>query len=352
MGTSDYQLDPELLTMLCCPRCRGDLAYEALAELSCAACEFVFPIIDGIPVLFPVNVKARFEELFDRYWDSAERAEKYDRFVEGQESLIAEHSHLGEIRATLRVLGPLGKERLLDAGCGNGRFFVHLPIGLFAVGIDASLNLLRICKAKGRCSRLVCCELEHLPFKDSVFDRVLSVRVLQHLHNQREAVCEMSRVCKVGGQAILHCYNELSSKAVVKRIRESRLSPMLNFPFRALFRSLSPFAPWEIPYDKYSTVPQIRRWLRECGVRTLEIRGAGFGFHKWFFEDFFIAPVLEARARRVWNGYLAKSLWMQNAVGGVWPFNYLMEKFVIKGVKTGLASTSSYSPRSPPGAGS
>jgi ubiquinone/menaquinone biosynthesis C-methylase UbiE/uncharacterized protein YbaR (Trm112 family) len=337
---TDDQLDPQLLRILCCPRCRGELTYEQSTELACAACQFVFPIIDGIPVLFPVNVKARFPELFERYWDSPERADLYEDFTigGGKESVIDEHNQLGEISATLRVLGPLEREWLLDAGCGNGRFFTHFPPSVFAVGVDASLNLLRICKAKGRCSRLVCCELEHLPFKEAVFDRVLSVRVLQHLHKQREAVFEMARVCKVGGHAIIHCYNNLSSKGVMKRIRESRLAPVLNFPFRAVFRSLSPFARWEIPYDKYSTGMQIRRWLKQCGVRTTEVRGAGFGFHKWLFEGFMLAPVMEARAPKVLKTYLATSLKMQDTIGGVWPFNYLMEKFVIKGIKTAGSS--------------
>ncbi len=51
-------LDRELLRILACPKCRGDLrlapdpAEDAEAQgLFCAACAVVYPIEDGIPVL-------------------------------------------------------------------------------------------------------------------------------------------------------------------------------------------------------------------------------------------------------------------------------------------------------------
>ena len=200
-------------------------------------------------------------------------------------------------------------------------------------GIDASLNLLRICKRKGRCQRLVCGELEHLPFKDGSFDRAVSVRVLQHLPQQREAVAEMVRVVGVGGEAILHCYNAFSTKGLVKRIRESRWQRVLNAPFQALFRTLSPFRPWEPEYDAYSTVPQIRRWLRDSGAEVVQVRGSGFGFNKWLLDDFLVAPWLEKHSPRTLERYLAASLRLEDMLGRVAPLSYAMEKFVIRGVK-------------------
>ena len=187
MMSESELIDPELLEMLCCPACRGDLGLRAGR---------VRDVLRQVPVhlprggrhspsLFPTDVKARFDELFQRYWDSEEKAEVYDTYVEGTESMMGMHHHVGEMRATLEVLGE-PKGRLIDCGCGNGRFFDEYPTGLFTVGIDASLNLLRVVKAKGRCTRLVCCELEHIPFKDGLFDTALSVRVLQHLKEQAQ----------------------------------------------------------------------------------------------------------------------------------------------------------------------
>jgi hypothetical protein len=45
-------LPQELLDVLACPRCRGELAYEPEPEgLSCPACRLRFAVQDGIPNL-------------------------------------------------------------------------------------------------------------------------------------------------------------------------------------------------------------------------------------------------------------------------------------------------------------
>lgn len=45
-------LDPELLEILVCPECRGELEYdEDEAVLRCAACRLEYRIEDGIPIL-------------------------------------------------------------------------------------------------------------------------------------------------------------------------------------------------------------------------------------------------------------------------------------------------------------
>ena len=45
-------LDPRLLEILVCPKCRGELEYvEAEAELRCPACRLAYRVEDDIPVL-------------------------------------------------------------------------------------------------------------------------------------------------------------------------------------------------------------------------------------------------------------------------------------------------------------
>ncbi len=47
-------LSDELLSILVCPQCRGDLAYDRAAEtLTCAACGLRYPIVDDVPVMLP-----------------------------------------------------------------------------------------------------------------------------------------------------------------------------------------------------------------------------------------------------------------------------------------------------------
>ncbi len=45
-------LSPELLGILVCPACKGDLVYEESAQrLTCNACRLRYRIVDDIPVM-------------------------------------------------------------------------------------------------------------------------------------------------------------------------------------------------------------------------------------------------------------------------------------------------------------
>jgi uncharacterized protein YbaR (Trm112 family) len=45
-------LSPDLLTILVCPKCKGDLVYDAAAAiLTCPACRLRYRIEDDIPVM-------------------------------------------------------------------------------------------------------------------------------------------------------------------------------------------------------------------------------------------------------------------------------------------------------------
>jgi uncharacterized protein YbaR (Trm112 family) len=46
-------LPPELLEILVCPKCKGDLEYHAGPDerLVCHSCRLVYPVEDGIPVM-------------------------------------------------------------------------------------------------------------------------------------------------------------------------------------------------------------------------------------------------------------------------------------------------------------
>lgn len=44
-------LNPDLLAILCCPRCHGDLLMPDEDRLVCEACRLVYPIRDGIPIM-------------------------------------------------------------------------------------------------------------------------------------------------------------------------------------------------------------------------------------------------------------------------------------------------------------
>jgi ubiquinone/menaquinone biosynthesis C-methylase UbiE/uncharacterized protein YbaR (Trm112 family) len=333
MTPSDY------FVLLCCPACKGDLERNAdSTEMNCPRCAFHFPIVDGIPVLFPLNVKEKMPELFHRYWDSVQKAQAYDTQVEGID-IFGKYNHESELYGLLRCVDLENTRLLLDVGSGNGRFEEAFPAHITAVAADASLNLLRIAKQRGRGQFHVCCELEHLPFRDDQFDTVISCRVLQHLRAQEKAVGELSRVTRSGGSVVLELYNKWNLKTVYKNIRMSRLGKVLNWPFRKVFRSLSPFDDWGLTYDRYNSWLELHRWLRRCGMVRIRGRGVGFGYHKYLFDPFFIDAIMEKRAPKLLKKYYNACFSAEKLVGSWVPFVYVMEKFVIAATKPDAVPT-------------
>ena len=99
-------------------------------------------------------------------------------------------------------------ERLLDAGCGEGRHcFGGLSRGARVVGLDldfeslrlASKRLRREAAAQGSLGAMLQGDTFHLPFRDETFDKVICSEVMEHVHDYRAAARELARVTKPGG---------------------------------------------------------------------------------------------------------------------------------------------------------
>jgi SAM-dependent methyltransferase len=99
-------------------------------------------------------------------------------------------------------------ERLLDAGCGEGRHcFGALERGAHVVGLDLDAGGLHAhrerlairAKEKGRLAAFLQGNTFHLPFRDGAFDKVICSEVMEHVHDYRAAARELARVVKPGG---------------------------------------------------------------------------------------------------------------------------------------------------------
>lgn len=94
--------------------------------------------------------------------------------------------------------------RILDAGCGNGRYLLPLSRNYDAVGIDVSATGVSKADAyirkSGQEASLLVSTITELPFSESSFDAVLCYGVLQHLfENERnQAMSEFKKVLKPG----------------------------------------------------------------------------------------------------------------------------------------------------------
>lgn len=103
--------------------------------------------------------------------------------------------------------------RLLDAGCGSGKFAIPLRMrGFEVIAVDVSPIALNISKNSSKNREL---DIEHLavnvcqlPFSDASFDVIWCYGVLQHLlQKERElAVSEFERLLRSGGLLFIEVF--------------------------------------------------------------------------------------------------------------------------------------------------
>ncbi len=114
------------------------------------------------------------------------------------------------LRAVLAALGPLGGRRVLDLGCGKGRFAAHLrAAGADVVGVDLSAAMLG--KAVGLDRALA--SAKRLPFAAGTFDAVVAVEVFEHIDAIDAALAEARRVLRPGGTLAIVDKNALALDA-------------------------------------------------------------------------------------------------------------------------------------------
>jgi SAM-dependent methyltransferase len=99
-------------------------------------------------------------------------------------------------------------ERLLDAGCGEGRHcFGALERGARVVGLDLDRDALRAAAGGlrnrahelGSLGEMIRGNAFTLPFRNETFDKVICSEVMEHVHDYRAAARELARVTKPGG---------------------------------------------------------------------------------------------------------------------------------------------------------
>jgi SAM-dependent methyltransferase len=139
---------------------------------------------------------------------TAVRFDEWARSYDASPLQPAYHTaHLAVLTAVLRhVTQPV---RLLDVGCGSGRFLhlaaTSLPAGSSLTGVDASAGMLaaavRLSGIPG-CAR-VRATAESLPFTDATFDVVVSTWAYRHWHDQQAGIREVARVLASGGLVAL-----------------------------------------------------------------------------------------------------------------------------------------------------
>lgn len=112
----------------------------------------------------------------------------------------------------MHLLDPKENELILDDGCGNGRFSTMMADKTAdVIAFDLNKSLLKVASEKGSKSRgtiaVVLGDMQNLPFRSYMFDKVLCVHNLWVIPNYEAAVGEMIRTSKNNGKIIIDHLN-------------------------------------------------------------------------------------------------------------------------------------------------
>ncbi len=146
-----------------------------------------------------------------RYYEK--RASTYED-LDSPDSIISAVRAIG-IHDHMRIMGIKQKDRVLDMGCGPGRFLKPFSGSAMAVGVDFTLDMLLQAKKTG--THLIRADAEHLPIKDDVFDVVHSAGLLG-VYRSGQICHEMGRVAREGGHVYVSFPAAESVSGVVARM--------------------------------------------------------------------------------------------------------------------------------------
>jgi tRNA (uracil-5-)-methyltransferase TRM9 len=106
------------------------------------------------------------------------------------------------------------KGRLLNIGCGHGADFLPFAAKFDLVGLDFSAEMIKMARRYAQkfkfSPQLVVADARRLPFADNAFEWAIAVATYHHLQgrsDQLQALRELGRVLKPGGEAFITVWN-------------------------------------------------------------------------------------------------------------------------------------------------
>jgi uncharacterized protein YbaR (Trm112 family) len=235
-----------LLELLACPECRGDLVLADArdgggeverGDLVCAGCGRRYPVLGGVPRFVSAD---NYAGSFGFQWNRFRRTQL--------------DSHTGQpisVQRFFRQTGwsrdDLAGRRVLDVGCGAGRFAeVALACGAHVVAVDAS-TAAEACWENLRqhpTLNVLQADVYRLPFKPGAFDFVYCFGVLQHTPDVRRAFLALPAQLTEQGRLAVDVYPKRAAnliwpkywlRGVTKRLPPAELFGLVQRLVRVLW---------------------------------------------------------------------------------------------------------------------
>ena len=126
--------------------------------------------------------------------------------LRGEPSYVWRAGQQRRFEMILKAAGGRVHGNVLENGCGVGMYLEHLATsGGNVFGLEYDFE--RAAQARKHSPNILNAAGESLPLPPSTFDLILSHEVIEHVQDDRSAVCEMVRALRPGGRIVLFCPN-------------------------------------------------------------------------------------------------------------------------------------------------
>jgi SAM-dependent methyltransferase len=126
--------------------------------------------------------------------------------LRGEPSYVWRAGQQRRLEMIVRAAGERIQGLILENGCGVGMYVEHLsPFGGTVIGLEYDFE--RAAEAQTNSPHIINAAGESLPLPSGTFDLILSHEVLEHVQDDRAALCEVVRALKPGGRAVIFVPN-------------------------------------------------------------------------------------------------------------------------------------------------
>jgi SAM-dependent methyltransferase len=228
----------ELLKYLECPNCLGTLSLAGHIEdgnevheieedaLNCNQCGAVFPVVRSLPRFVPSD---NYASSFGFQWNKFPTLQL--------DSVMGNDLSRKRFYDCTRWPQDLRGERILEAGCGAGRFTqLALESGAEVFSFDLSRAVEAAFANNRNASRLHIFQasIYRLPLRKELFDKIFCMGVLQHCPKPKEAFHSLVPFLRPGGTIVIDVYSK------------TRFPPPLKYWVRPITRRVPPQALYAI----------------------------------------------------------------------------------------------------------
>jgi ubiquinone/menaquinone biosynthesis C-methylase UbiE len=216
--------------------------------------------------------------------------------------------------------------RVLDMGCGTGRFTVPMAeAGAVVTGLDLSRAMLDVTQGKlaeqGLVADLYEGDMAALPFEDDSFDVVTSMLALMHipLADRGRVFAEAARVLRPGGRLVICVKNSLFEQ-FFKGDRFATVDITDVEGGQLLFTNTRGGEDLTAPWHSFSP-HELKAYFAEAGLVMTHLRGNS-PISAWLANEVLADSAVAGVVRS-----------LERNLGDVPPFNYLGYHILVEAVK-------------------